>query len=63
MQFAQTSRTNQKLQKSMSLPTLQAERKNEKRAYELKDEPFGLDALKVAEKQMKYYKTNKKTAQ
>ena len=35
----------------------------EKIAYELKDEPFGLDALKVAEKQMKYYKTNKKTAQ
>jgi hypothetical protein len=27
LQFAQTSRTNQKLQKSMSLPTLQTERK------------------------------------
>jgi len=35
----------------------------EKISYELKDEPYGLDALKVAEKQMKYYKTNKKTAQ
>jgi len=36
---------------------------SEKIAYELKDEPFGLDALKVAEKQMKYYKPNKKAAQ
>ncbi len=35
----------------------------EKIADELKDEPFGLDALRVAEKQMKYYKTNKNTAQ
>lgn len=35
----------------------------EKITCELKDESFGLDALKVAEKQMKYYKTNKKAAQ
>lgn len=35
----------------------------EKIAYDLQDEPFGLDALKVAEQQMTYYKTNKSTAQ
>lgn len=32
----------------------------EKVIYELKDEEFGLEALKVAQKQIKYLRTNKK---
>lgn len=33
---------------------------SEKVIYELKDEELGLQALKVAEKEMKYLRTNKK---
>jgi transcriptional regulator with XRE-family HTH domain len=33
---------------------------SEKVIYELKDEEFGLQALKVAEKQIKYMRTNNK---
>lgn len=33
---------------------------SEKVIYELKDEEFGLEALKVAEKEIKYLRTNKK---
>jgi HTH-type transcriptional regulator, competence development regulator len=34
---------------------------SEKVIYELKDEEFGLEALKVAEKQIKYFRTNTKS--
>lgn len=33
---------------------------SEKVIYELKDEEFGLEALKIAEKEIKYLRTNKK---